>query len=63
MFVKKPDSATQQISPKVKTDDKIFAGAATHEKLQDEVFLQIAFIPFEINEEIVHVRGVVDSAS
>ena len=62
-FVKQSDTATQQISAKVKTDDKMFIGSATHEKSQDEVFLQGAIIPLEINGEIFLVRGVFDSAS
>ena len=61
-FVKNPDTATQQTSAKVKTDDKKFTGAATFEKSQDEVFLQTAIISLEINGEIFHTRGVLDSA-
>ena len=61
--VKKPDNATQQTSAKVKTDDKNFTGEATHEKSQDKFFLQTAIIPLEINGELFHVRGVLDSAS
>ena len=62
-FVKKQDTATQQTSAKLKTDDKKFTGAATHEKPQDEVFLQKAINPLEIKEEIFYARGVLDSAS
>ena len=61
--MKKQDTATQQTSAKLKTDDKKFTGAATHEKPQDEVFLQKAINPLEIKEEIFYARGVLDSAS
>ena len=56
-------STTQQTSAKVKTDDKKLTGAATHEKSQEEVHLETAIIPLEINGELFHVRIVLDSTS
>ena len=47
----------------MKTDDKKLTGAATHEKTEDEVFLQTPIVLLEINGEIFHVREVRDSAS
>ena len=61
--MEKPDTGTPQTPAKLKTDDKKFTGAANHEKSQDEVFQQTAIIPLEINGDIFHFRGVLDSPS
>ena len=62
-FCEKTRHWNTTMQAKIKTHDKKFTGAATHEKSQDEVFLQTANIPLEINGEVFHVRGVLDSAS
>ena len=59
----KVTSIASSSNPEQSTIDQKITAAVTHEDKSQEIFLQTAFVPVNVQGEIVYLRAILDSAS